>query len=63
MSQTLSLSADFHRFDHGAWLLSESSSDIAEDGRIAVRNRVWSEGRKLLASALGTLICRKRSRM
>lgn len=63
MAPTLSLSVDFHRFDEGRWLLSESSSEIAEDGRIGVRNRVWSEDRQLLASASGTLICRKRPGM
>lgn len=55
--------SDFHRFDEGVWLLSDSSGEIAEDGRIGVSNRVWSEDRKLLASASGTLICWKRPGM
>ncbi|MEM7016355.1 MAG: thioesterase family protein [Pseudomonadota bacterium] len=60
MAPTLSLSVDFHRFDECAWLLSNSSGELAEGGLISVRNQVWSEERKLLASAAGTLFCRKR---
>ena len=60
MAPTLSLSADFHRFDEGVWLLSENKGELAEDGLIHVQNRVWSAERKLLASSAGTLICRKR---
>lgn len=63
MAPTLSLSVDFHRFDSCDWLLSDSSGDIAEEGLIGVRNRIWSEDRKLLASASGTLLCRKRPGM
>jgi len=60
IAPTLSFSIDFHACDESEWLLSDAHSPLAEDGRLAIHDRVWSPSGKLLASGTGTMICRPR---
>jgi acyl-CoA thioesterase II len=61
ISPTLSFAIDFHRGSQSDWLLSDAHSPHAGDGRIAVHQRLWSPQGELIASAIGTMICRPRS--
>ncbi|MBO2451161.1 thioesterase family protein [Actinomadura barringtoniae] len=55
----LDLTVQFHRSAvKDEWLFAEGFADVAEDGLIGFRSRVWSGGRNLLASGSGQLLCR-----
>ncbi|TMQ94934.1 thioesterase family protein, partial [Actinomadura soli] len=59
IAPNLDLNVQFHRPAVAAeWLFGEGTADVAEDGLIGFRNRLWSDERTLLASASGQLICR-----
>jgi acyl-CoA thioesterase len=59
MAPSLDVSVQFHALaPESAWLLCETSAEIARDGLIGFRSRVWSEDRQLLASGAGQLLCR-----
>jgi acyl-CoA thioesterase len=62
IAPNLDLNAQFHRGPDDAedaeWLFAEGFSDIAGDGLIGYRTRVWSRSGRLLASASGQLLCR-----
>lgn len=59
IAPNLDLNVQFHRPAAAAeWLFGEGTSDLAEDGLIGFRSRVFSRERKLLASASGQLLCR-----
>jgi acyl-CoA thioesterase len=56
---TLDVSAQFHALDPASeWLLCETSAEVARDGLIGYRSRVWSQSRRLLASGAGQMLCR-----
>ncbi len=59
LAPSLDVSVQFHALaPESDWLLCETSAEIARDGLIGFRSRVWSEGRHLLASGAGQLLCR-----
>lgn len=59
IAPNLDLNVQFHRSATGEeWLFGEGTAEIAEDGLIGFRNRLWSTEGKLLASASGQLLCR-----
>ncbi|SEG73011.1 Acyl-CoA thioesterase [Thermomonospora echinospora] len=59
IAPNLDLNVQFHRpAAEEEWLFGEGTADVAEDGLIGFRTRVWSRGRKLLASGSGQLLCR-----
>lgn len=59
IAPNLDLNVQFHRPAAGEeWLLGEGAAEVAEDGLIGFRSRIWSKGRRLLASASGQLLCR-----
>lgn len=59
MAPSLDLAARFHRAPpYGEWLLVEAAADVADEGLIGFHNRVWDEGRRLVASGGGQLLCR-----
>ncbi|MFC4909125.1 thioesterase family protein [Actinomadura gamaensis] len=59
IAPNLDLNVQFHRSGAAEeWLYAEARSEIAEDGLIGYRSRVWSRDRRLLASAAGQLLCR-----
>ncbi len=60
VAPTISLSIDFHQTADSPWLLSDAYAPIAEAGRIAIHNRLWSPEGRLVATGNGTLICRPR---
>lgn len=60
ITPTLSFSVDFHRDSDSDWLLSDSHSPHASEGRLAVHQRLFSPDGLLVASGTGTMICRPR---
>jgi acyl-CoA thioesterase len=59
LAPSLDVSAQFHALaPESEWLLCETSAEIAREGLIGFRSRVWSEDRHLLASGAGQLLCR-----
>jgi acyl-CoA thioesterase len=59
IAPSLDVAAQFHELAPGSdWLLCETHADVARDGLIGYRSRVWSSGRRLLASGGGQLLCR-----
>jgi acyl-CoA thioesterase-2 len=59
IAPSLDLAVQFHALEPGSeWLYCETSAEVARDGLIGFRSRVWSEARRLLASGAGQLICR-----
>jgi acyl-CoA thioesterase len=59
MAPSLDVSAQFHALaPESDWLLCETTAEIAREGLIGYRSRVWSEDRQLLASGGGQLLCR-----
>ncbi|MEU5879040.1 thioesterase family protein [Spirillospora sp. NPDC047279] len=59
LTPNLDLAVQFHRAaPAGGWLYAEAHADVAEDGLIGFRSRVWTEDRRLLASGSGQLLCR-----
>ena len=59
LAPSLDVSAQFHALaPESDWLLCETTAEIARDGLIGYRSRVWSEDRHLLASGGGQLLCR-----
>jgi len=59
IAPSLDLHAQFHALaPDSEWLLCEASAEIAQDGLIGFRSRVWSQERRLLASGAGQLVCR-----
>jgi acyl-CoA thioesterase len=54
----LDLTVQFHRSAvKDEWLFAEGFADVAEDGLIGFRTRVWSRDLRLLASGSGQLLC------
>ena len=59
MAPSIDVSVQFHALaPESEWLLCETSAEIAREGLIGYRSRVWSESRHLLASGAGQLLCR-----
>lgn len=59
MAPSLDVSVQFHALaPQSDWLLCETTAEIARDGLIGYRSRVWSTDRHLLASGAGQLLCR-----
>jgi acyl-CoA thioesterase-2 len=59
IAPSLDVSAQFHALaPESDWLLCETTAEIARDGLIGFRSRVWSQDRQLLASGGGQLLCR-----
>jgi acyl-CoA thioesterase-2 len=59
IAPSLDVSVQFHALaPDSEWLLCETSAEIARDGLIGFRSRVWSRERQLLASGAGQLLCR-----
>jgi acyl-CoA thioesterase-2 len=59
MAPSLDVAVQFHALaPESDWLLCETSAEIARDGLIGFRSRVWSTDRHLLASGAGQLLCR-----
>ena len=59
IAPSLDVSVQFHALAPASdWLLCEGSAELARDGLIGFRSRVWSRERKLLASGAGQLLCR-----
>jgi acyl-CoA thioesterase-2 len=59
LAPSLDVSAQFHTLaPESEWLLCETTAEIAREGLIGYRSRVWSEDRHLLASGAGQLLCR-----
>lgn len=58
----LDVTVQFHRAEPNSdWLLAEGFSDVAEDGLVGYRSRLWSASGRLLASGSGQLLCRRGS--
>ena len=59
IAPSLDVTVQFHALaPDSEWLLCETSAEIARDGLIGFRSRVWSSERQLLASGAGQLLCR-----
>lgn len=59
IAPNLDLSVQFHRpATDEQWLFAEGFADVAQDGLIGFRTRVWSQQGALLASGAGQLLCR-----
>jgi acyl-CoA thioesterase-2 len=59
MAPSIDVSVQFHALaQESEWLLCETSAEIAREGLIGYRSRVWSTDRHLLASGAGQLLCR-----
>jgi acyl-CoA thioesterase-2 len=59
IAPSLDVSVQFHALAPDSdWLLCETSAEIAREGLIGFRARVWSSARQLLASGAGQLVCR-----
>lgn len=59
MAPTLDVNVQFHRSEPSSeWLLVEGAAPVAEDGLIGFSSKVWSQDRRLLASAAGQMLCR-----
>lgn len=60
IAPNLDLSVRFHRAAAASeWLLVDALGPVAEDGLMAGEARLWSEDRRLVASAAGHLLCRE----
>jgi acyl-CoA thioesterase len=60
IAPNMDLNVQFHRGDaEEEWLFAEGFADVAEDGLIGFRTRVWSRQRRLLSTASGQLLCRR----
>jgi len=60
IAPNMDLSIRFHRPAAASeWLLVDSVGPVAESGLMAAEARVWSEDRRLVASAAGHLLCRE----
>ena len=60
LAPNLDLTVQFHRSGlHEEWLYAEGDSEVAEDGLIGFRSRVWSRTGRLLSTGSGQLLCRK----
>jgi acyl-CoA thioesterase len=60
MAPNMDLNVQFHRPDgEQEWLLAEGFADVAEDGLIGFRTKVWSRPGRLLATGSGQLLCRR----
>lgn len=59
IAPNLDLSVQFHRSDprEDGWFFAEGFSDVAQDGLIGFRTRLWSGAGRLLASGSGQLVC------
>lgn len=59
VAPNLDLTVQFHRAGTlEDWLFAEGQADVAQDGLIGFRSRVWSRDRRLLSSGSGQLLCR-----
>jgi acyl-CoA thioesterase len=59
VAPNLDLTVQFHQAGTGEeWLLAEGYAEVARDGLIGFRSRVWSRDRRLLSSGSGQLLCR-----
>jgi len=59
IAPSIDVSVQFHALaPESDWLLCETTAEIAREGLIGYRSRVWSEDRHLLASGGGQLLCR-----
>jgi len=59
IAPSLDVAVQFHQLaPESEWLLCETHAEIARDGLIGYRSRVWSEDRRQLASGAGQLLCR-----
>ena len=59
IAPSLDVSVQFHALaPESDWLLCETTAELARDGLIGFRSRVWSQDRDLLASGAGQLLCR-----
>jgi acyl-CoA thioesterase II len=59
IAPSLDLAVRFHRFDpQSAWLLTDTSADVANDGLIGGTGEVYSESGRLLASGGQQMLCR-----
>ena len=55
----LDLTVQFHQTGTTEeWLFAEGHAEVAQDGLIGFRSRVWSRDRRLLSSGSGQLLCR-----
>lgn len=60
IAPNIDLSVRFHRAAPASeWLLIDAHGPVAEAGLMAAQAAVWSEDRRLLASAAGHLLCRE----
>ena len=60
IAPNMDLSIRFHRpVPASEWLLIDALGPLAEAGLMAAEARVWSEDRRLVASAAGHLLCRE----
>ena len=60
MAPSLDLYAAFHDLQPSdPWLLADGHAPIAGEGLIGWNGRVWSGGRRLVASGGGQLLCRR----
>lgn len=61
IAPSLDLAARFHRAPpYGEWLLVDARAEVAAEGVIGFHNQIWDEGRRLVASGGGQLLCRPR---
>jgi acyl-CoA thioesterase-2 len=59
IAPTLDVAVQFHALaPDSEWLLCETHAEIAREGLIGYRARVWSQARQLLASGAGQMLCR-----
>jgi acyl-CoA thioesterase-2 len=59
IAPTLDVAVQFHALaPDSEWLLCETEAEVAHDGLIGFRSRVWSQARRLLASGAGQMLCR-----
>lgn len=60
IAPSLDLYVAFHQPQpHSQWLLADGHSPVARDGLMAWNGLLWSEDRKLVASAAGQMLCRR----
>jgi len=60
IAPSLDLYVAFHRPEPtSAWLLADGYAPVAADGLIGWTGRLWSEGRRLVASGGGQALCRR----
>jgi acyl-CoA thioesterase-2 len=59
IAPSLDVNVQFHALAPDSdWLLCETRAELARDGLIGFRSRVWSSERQLLAAGAGQLLCR-----